>query len=208
MKRLYFIITALFLSNVFYAQEKRHDIEKKILIHLYEDDAFKFLDDTGKVINDFSLLDIVKIDYDYMEAESNQYTNFDFYSFKIDKINLISKNDSVDISIAKSYTQCSNFILAFNLNKIYNYTYRLKGFSTNDLLYLLADLTREEKKDMKFKDIVEDMDLIFEDLDIRCMYKSIMKLNFSSECFKSDCYRKRPYSITAHGKKEFVTSLP
>lgn len=202
MKILYLIITTLCFSNILHSQEKRDDIEKKILIHLYEDNAFKFLDDSGKVINDFSLLDSLKIDYDYMEAESNQYTNFDFYSFKVDEISLISKNDSVNISISKSYTQCSNFILAFNLNEIYNYTYRLKGFSTNDLIYLLSDLSREEKKDMKLKDIIKDMDLVFEDLDIRCMYKSIMKLNFNSECFKSDCYRKRPYSLTAHGKNK------
>ena len=202
MKQIYFIIIIFCLSFISYSQEKRDDIEKKILTHLYEDDVFKFLNDSGKVIHDFSLLESLKIDFEYMEAESNQFINFDFYSFKVNEISLTSKNDSVNISIAKSHSECSNYILAFNLNRTYNYTYRLKGFSTNDLLYLLHDLSKVEKNNMKIKDIIKEMDYIFEDLDIRCMYKCIIKLKFNSKCFKSNCYRKRPFSLTAHEKYE------
>ena len=101
MKQIYYIIIFC-LSIISYAQEKRDDIEKKILTHLYEDDVFKFLNDSGKVIHDFSLLESLKIDFEYMEAESNQFINFDFYSFKVNEISLTSKNDSINISIAKS----------------------------------------------------------------------------------------------------------
>jgi len=194
---IYLILIFIFCSNV-NAQKKASIIEKRIIMHLYLDDMFKFKDSTGKVINDLSLLEDVSLNYTYMEYESSQVINFDFYQVEINESNLTSKNDATKIVIIKNSPQCGNLILGFYLNNIYNHSYRLQGFSTNDLMYLLYDISREKALGTKIKKVIQEVDAIFESLDIECMYKSIKRMDFDSECMKSNCYRKIPFSYRAH----------
>ncbi len=199
MKKFFiYILTISSLQYAIYPQEDNSYLEKKIIMQLYEDNVFKFVDHMGNIIRDFSLLNEVKINYTYMEYESDQYRDFDFYFFELNSDNLTSKNESVSISILKTYPECHNFILAHNINNFSRNIYRLSGFSSNDLIYLLHDISIAEKEGMKTKKIMKEMDNTFKDLDIRCMYESIMKLDFSSGCFKSGCFRKRPYSFSLH----------
>ncbi|MFK7750843.1 MAG: hypothetical protein AB8B65_20810 [Kordia sp.] len=194
---IYLILTFIFCYNV-NAQKKSSAIEKRIIMHLYLDDMFKLKDSKGKVINDFSLLNDVSLNYNYMEYESSQIINFDFYQIQVNENNLTSKNDATKISIIKSSSQCGSLVLGFYLNNIYNHSYRLQGFSTNDLPYLVYDIAKEKTSGTKIKKIVQEIDSIFESLDIECMHKSIKKLDFDSECMKSNCYRKIPFSYRAH----------
>lgn len=193
MKNFIQIATFLLFPILLYSQEDRNSIRDKILTHLYQDDIINFLDKSGKIVKyDFSLLDLIDIDFTLMKYESSNYVDIDFYKFDINDIRMGVKNDSVNLSVNDIFPKCNTFILGINLSEFHNYTYRLKGFSTNDILYLLHDLSVNEKSDLKMKAIVKEMDVIFEDIDIQCMYKSIKKMKLDSECIKSNCYRRRP----------------
>lgn len=176
------------------------NVKDKILTQLYLDDIFTFKDKSGNVIYNYSLLDSIEIDYTFMEYESEMYLDVDFYKFNVKEDKLILNDESFELSIGEMYEECTEFILAINTNKLFNYTYKLKGFSTNDLLFLINDLSKGEKDDMKIKEIINEMDDVFVDLDISCLYNSIRKLKFNSNCIKSGCFRRRPYSISGHGK--------
>ncbi|WP_196889609.1 hypothetical protein [Aureivirga sp. CE67] len=196
MKHIYFLIIIFFSANILYAQEKDNYLEREIVLELYKDYIFHLTDNSGNIINDFCFLEDVEIKY--TELNIITFQHFTFYSIKVNKENIISKNNLINIHISETYPECYNIIIAkSNYNNFSSRLYKLKGLQTNDLLNLINDISVFESPKMSIKKIIQELNYDLNDyIDIKCLYKSFHKMDLESKCVKSNCLIRDTFTIT------------
>lgn len=194
--KLLILLFILSFSFTAHYQMLSEEIHHKFILNLYQDGLLSFQDKENNVVNDICLLEQVKIKYEHLKLKSANFTFFDFYAFTFSNENLIFNNQK-DKTIRPIYNpECGKVIIAFNSHHLYNRIYKVKGFLSNDLLFLLNDMKamgnfKSIKKSLKY------LDREFEDIDFRCIYRALKQTNFDSDCLKEGCFIRKSYEVIA-----------
>lgn len=130
-------------------------------------DSYKYLNSINIEIDTIAKLPIIE-----------DYVIFKFTLGK-NKISLVS--DNIELNFNSS--SCSTFIIAINV--INRKSYKLKGFSKNDILFLLDDLKKYHFENYNLKKIAKQIQSYTSELDFLCMYNSLVKNDLESDCLIS-----------------------
>ncbi|MCC7522154.1 MAG: hypothetical protein IT220_11005 [Flavobacteriaceae bacterium] len=134
-------------------------------------------------------IDSIEVNYDLI-ATYDFYT-LKFYRFSLGKNKIGFKSNS-NTKIIFNSSSCNDYVIAFDYER--QIGYRLKGFNGNDLLFLLRDVNKKSYKKESLKKTLSKFKSISNEIDLECIYKSLTKLDFESDCLK-ECQNPLP----AHG---------
>ncbi len=173
MFKLYIIIVTVFLSNVLFSQTG----DKKFIMNLIEDGVLTIQDknSTEKYYNP----DYISIQFDTIKTSSVYLDeNFKILKFNLEKNNVEYDRNKFVALFNSSY--CDTYILAVDSEKN---SYKLSGFSKNDLLYFMNSI-KKIFHDKNSKYILNFLKDNFQELDFDCIYKNLKNENFEEKCIK------------------------
>lgn len=179
--RIILVIICLSYSTFFYSQngndQNENDINRTFALNFLNENVLilKNIGESNRIYNP----DIVKIE---VESLGNYNSNISFYKFELGKNKIIPLDKKLDITLQMS--SCQEYVIAFNIEN--HKSYRIKGFDTNDLLFLIRDVDKSLYKRKKVKNILKELNDLSTKVDFICIYNSLKKMNFDSECLK-DC---------------------
>ncbi|TGN30235.1 hypothetical protein [Empedobacter tilapiae] len=175
------IIIFLTFQTYMFSQNKNNNLssDKKFLLNLITDDVIKFVDEKNEDVFKFNYLNLVDIKFDSIGAFPPLY-NISLYKFNTKKNKIsISSND---IKIVYNSSSCDDYFIAVDeFNKIY----RLKGFSSNDFLFMLNDIQKNTYKRYKIIDIIKSFEELTNEIEFKCIYKSLINFDLNQDCLKS-----------------------
>lgn len=132
-------------------------------------------------------VDLIQLELDSI---GNYFEDIYFYKFTLGE-NKIIYNKNIKVSL--SVSSCEEFILGFSSDAVAKY--RLKGFSGNDLLFLLRDIKITTGYKKSYNEILSNLNLFINDINFEEVYEAIINLDFDSPSLKNCKDGKK-----AHGK--------
>lgn len=172
MKKI--IITFLVLLPFKKNAQSNSDVGRSFLLHFLQENILILENDANEKKYDVENL---IIDVDSIGA---YYTDIVFYKFVLGKNIIRDKEEKMKISFNSS--SCNEYILAYD--SINNFTFRLKGFNGNDLLFLLDDIKKVSFIKRTSKKILSELSEINIGINFHELYKALINLNFDSPSLK------------------------
>ena len=180
------IILILLLSISGYTQNI-DVISKQFILSLINDGVLTIEDTASDKL--YYNVDLVQLELDSI---GNYFDDIYFYRFTLGK-NKLFYDKSIKISL--SVSSCEEFILAFSYEA--DDKYRLKGFSGNDLLFLLRDIKNTTGYKESYYEILSDLSLFITDINFEDVYEAIINLDFDSPSLRNCKEGKK-----AHGENK------
>lgn len=124
-------------------------------------------------------------DSSFIELEidtlSSLFSNFEFYRFIVGKNKVVTSSENLFISFSSS--SCKEYIIAFN--NFEKKSYKLKGFNTNDLLFLISEIKKMSYEEYNsYKQIIRDLDELNIGINFKKTYNDILNLKLDSHNLK------------------------
>lgn len=168
LKMKYFFTFIILIASInLFSQENPKQIFAR---HLLIENILLIKDNRQERLYDSNL---VKMEIDTLNSF---YSNFDFYRFTLGKNKVTSVSE--DNSVLFSSSSCKEYIIA--VNNFDNSSYKLKGFNTNDLLFLLRDIKKLPQHDKSYNQIIKDLDGLNLGVNFKKIFKDIRNMKFDT----------------------------
>lgn len=165
------LISMCFQNSVAQNYNEEH-IERILVSYFIQENIIscqKISDLVGKIKPNIELI-----------AEDNFY-NLSLYNFEFGHNSFEQDSSNVDNCVFHT-SNCLQYMIIYNQKE--KISYRIKGFNGNDFLFLIRDLKVESSRKIKNKELVESLFPLVDNLDLNCIYHSLLKRNWDSECLK------------------------
>ncbi|MCA6069498.1 hypothetical protein JI747_020245 [Chryseobacterium sp. RG1] len=173
-KSYYIIALTIFISSFYFSQT----VKEKLTINLIEDGILTIQGKNDK--NKYYDPELINIQFDTVKTSSIYLDeNFKILKFNLKKNNVEYNRDKLVVLFNSSF--CETYILAIDSE---NNSYKLSGFSKNDLLYFINSI-KKIFHDKSSKYVLTYLKDNIQEIDFDCIYKSLKNEKFDSRCIIS-----------------------
>ncbi|WP_336703377.1 hypothetical protein [Chryseobacterium indologenes] len=174
IKSFYILVFTIFISSFSFSQT----VNEKFKINLIEDGILTIQDKNNK--NKYYNPELINMQFDTVKTTSIYLDeNFRILKFNLKKNKVEYDRDKLVALFNSSF--CDTYVLAIDSE---NNSYKLSGFSKNDLLYFINSI-KKIFHDKSSKYVLTYLKDNIQEIDFDCIYKSLKNEKFDNRCIMS-----------------------